>query len=83
MEFTIQELAPLAEQMATMCVKKVEQAEKDRNIMELEDGIRHGLQQLGNMVLGSTLSQAEGTTKKKIACECGGELMYQRRRPVV
>jgi hypothetical protein len=80
MEFTIQELAPLAEQMAAMCVKKVEQDEKDRNIMELEDGIRHGLQQLGNMVLGSTLSQAEGTLEKKIGCECGGELSYQRRR---
>jgi hypothetical protein len=80
MEFTTQELAPLAEQMAAICVKKVEQAEKDRNIMVLEDGIRDGLKQLGKMVLGRTLSQAEGPVEKKIVCGCGGELAYQRQR---
>ena len=82
MEFTTQELAGLAEQMAAICVKKVEQAERDRNILELEEGIRRGLKQLGKMVMGRALSQAEGSLEKKIDCECGGELSYQRKREV-
>lgn len=45
MEFTPQELAPIAEQMARLCVQKVKEQEKDRNIMELEAGIRRGLKQ--------------------------------------
>jgi hypothetical protein len=80
MEFTTQELLPLAEQMAALCVNKVKQQEKAGHIMEIEDGLRHGLKQLGRMVLGSTLSQAEGKPVQQIACECGGELSYQRRR---
>ncbi|MGD2026477.1 MAG: ISKra4 family transposase [Anaerolineales bacterium] len=80
MEFTTQELTPIAEQMAALCVKKVKEQEKDGQIMELENGLRHGLLQLGRMVLGSTLSQAEGISPRVIECGCGGELRYQRRR---
>jgi hypothetical protein len=37
MEFTIEELAPIAEEMAKLCAKKLG-AKKNRHIMVLEDG---------------------------------------------
>ncbi len=80
MEFTTQELTPIAEQMARLCVQKVKEQEKDRNIMELEAGIRRGLKQMGKMVLGSTLSRADSRADKELDCECGGQLVYQRKR---
>lgn len=79
MEFTIEELAPIAEQMAALCVKKMENG-KDRHIMALEEGVRHSLKGLGAMVLAGTLSQLEGHPEREIACKCGGRLHYQRQR---
>ena len=79
MEFTTEELAPIAEQMAKLCVKKMEM-EKDRQIMVLEEGLRKGLKELGGVVLTRTLSQAEGVLEGEILCQCGGILHYQRRR---
>jgi hypothetical protein len=79
MEFTTAELESIAEQLAELCAKKVG-AGKERQILELEEGIRGGLKKLGCMVLGKTLMQAEGVREKEMACECGGKLTYQRRR---
>ena len=79
MEFTTEELAPIAEQMAALCVKKMEN-ESDRHILALEEGVRHGLKKLGAMVLAGTLRRAEGVPEREITCECGGRLHYQRRR---
>lgn len=79
MEFTTEEIEPIAEQLAKLCAKKVG-AGKERHILELEEGLRGGLKELGSMVLGKTLMQAEGVREKEIACECGGKLTYQRRR---
>ncbi|MBT7991118.1 MAG: ISKra4 family transposase [Anaerolineae bacterium] len=79
MEFSTEELAPIAEQIAELCVRKMER-EQDRQIMALENGLRQGLKKLGGMVLTSTLSQAERELEREIACQCGGTLHYQRRR---
>ena len=77
MEFTTEELTPIAEQIAELCIKKLD-TEKDRQIMTLEDGLRQGLKQLGSMVLTSTLSQAERELGCEIPCPCGGTLRYLR-----
>ena len=79
MEFTTQELAPIAEQMAALCVQRMENG-RERHILGLEDGVRQGLKELGGMVLGRTLSQAEAVPAREIACGCGGRLAYQRQR---
>jgi hypothetical protein len=79
MEFTIKELAPIAEQMAKLCVQKLQQ-EKNRQILVLEEGLRQGMRELGRMVLASSLSQAEEAMERELACQCGGTLTYQRRR---
>lgn len=79
MEFTTEELAPIAEQMAALCIKKLD-TEEDRQIMALENGLRQGVKELGRMTLTNTLSQAEGALEREIACPCGGSLHYQRRR---
>lgn len=79
MEFTIEELVPIAEQMAALCVKKMEDG-KDKHIMKIEEGVRQGLKKLGCMVLRGTLMKAEGVREREIACGCGGKLKFQRRR---
>jgi hypothetical protein len=79
MEFTIEELAPIAEQMAKLCEQKMV-AEENRQIMVLEDGLRQGMQELGRMVLGRALSQADKELDRELPCQCGGTLNYKRRR---
>lgn len=79
MEFTTEELEPIAEQIAVLCLKKMEDG-AEREIMALENGLREGVKKLGSMTLTRTLSQAEGEIEREIACECGGKLKYQRKR---
>ena len=79
MEFTTEELAPIAEQMARLCVKKLGQGE-NRQIMVLEDGLRQGMKEMGRMVLGRALSQVDKELDRELPCQCGGRLHYQRRR---
>lgn len=79
MEFTTEELAPLAEQMAKLCERKMATKE-NRQIMVLEDGLRQGLQELGGLVLAKTLSQADQEWGRELPCPCGGRVRYQRMR---
>jgi len=79
MEFTTEELAPIAEQMARISVQKLNAAE-NRQIMVLEEGIRQGLMELGRQVMARSLSQAEEEMERELPCQCGGTLYYQRRR---
>jgi hypothetical protein len=79
MEFTTEELAPIAEQMARLNIKKVGKG-KNRQIMVLEEGLRQGMKELGGMVLGRILSQADRELARELPCQCGGTLHYQRRR---
>jgi hypothetical protein len=77
MEFTTEELAPIAEQMAQLCAQKIAR-EENRQIMVLEDGLRQGMQKLGGLVLARTLSQADWELGRELPCQCGGNLRYQR-----
>jgi hypothetical protein len=79
MEFSTEELIPLAESLANMIVKKLEQEE---NIIGrgIEESIRECLRDIGQMTLGMVLTNCDGAPEREIDCECGGQLHYQRRR---
>ncbi len=79
MEFTTQELAPIAKEFATLFEQKIKSKE-DRHIGSLEHEVRKGMKELAVMVLSETLRLAEKEREQTIPCECGGELHYQRRR---
>jgi hypothetical protein len=80
MEFSTEELKPLAERLAHLIGSELEQA-GDVTVSEIEEGIRQRLRELGQMTLGLILSHQDGELECEIACECGGQLHYQRRRP--
>jgi hypothetical protein len=79
MEFTTEELAPIAEQMAKICVQKLRAAE-NKQILVLEEGLRQGMKELGRMVMGRSLSQVAEEKERELPCPCGGTLYYQRKR---
>ncbi len=79
MEFTTQELAPIAKEFAELFEKKLKRKES-RHIGLLEHEFRKGINEFAVMVLSETLMLAEKEREQIIACECGGELHYQRRR---
>jgi len=79
MEFTTQELAPLAKEFATLFEQKIK-GKEDRHIGSLEHEIRKGMKELAVMVLSEILALAEREREQTIDCECGGKLHYQRRR---
>jgi hypothetical protein len=79
MEFTTQELAPIAKEFAILFEQKIKNKD-DRHIGSLEHEVRKGMNELAVLVLSETLTLAEKERKQTIPCECGGELHYQRRR---
>jgi len=79
MEFTTQELAPIAEELATLFEQKIK-GKEGRHIGSLEHEVRKGMNELAVMVLSKTLALAEKEREQTIDCECGGKLHYQRRR---
>jgi len=79
MEFNIERLKPLAEEMALII--RQELAEKERlTERDIEQALRHQLQELGRQTFGLVLSQADKVPEWELACACGGTLKYQRRR---
>jgi hypothetical protein len=79
MEFSIETLKPIADQLAQLCSQALE-GEPDQSIRKLETDLRKNLQTIGRLALGQMLSQAEEAPARRLACACGGELKYQRRR---
>jgi hypothetical protein len=79
MEFSTEQLKPIAEQLAAIVNQEL-QSDGGAMIREVETGIRHQLRAVGQMALEMVLSQADHTPEREIACECGGRLHYQRRR---
>ncbi len=75
----MQELAPIAKEFARLFEQKIKTKE-DRHIGSLEHEFRKGMNEFAVMVLSETLMLAEKEREQTIACECGGELHYQRRR---
>jgi len=80
MEFSIERLKPLAEEM-TLIIRQ-ELAEKEKYTeRDIEQAIRQQLQELGRQTFGMILSRADDVPEQELACDCGGTLQYQRRRP--
>lgn len=79
MEFTTQELAPIAKEFAILVAKKMEPP-KDRHIGVIEHELRKGLNDFAVIVLSEVLMLSEKKRESVITCECGGVLEYQRRR---
>lgn len=78
---TINEMALLlAEMMKTAITAQQKDEENTDRIAQIETGMREALRQVGNQALGKLLSSLETTPKAEIACECGGQLRYQRMR---
>ena len=51
--------------------------------MEIENGMREALRQIGQQALGIFLSSMQMTPDSEIDCPCGGRLHYQRMRSLV
>jgi hypothetical protein len=79
MEFSTEELKPLAEKLAYMIGSELEKAE-GITVSEIEADIRQCLRELGQMAFGLILTNQDPSPEREIVCECGGQLQYQRRR---
>jgi len=78
---TISEMALLlAEMMKAAITAQQGSEEKISEIAQIETALRDILRQVGNQALGKLLSSMEPTPNAEIACECGGDLHYQRVR---
>jgi hypothetical protein len=79
MEFNIERLKPLAEEMTRIIWQEL--AEKESySERDIEQAIRKQMQELGRQTFGLVLSQADDEPERELPCECGGKLKYQRRR---
>lgn len=79
MEFSTEALKPIAEQVTAMISPQLKESQ-NVSIRTIETEIRHQLRELGSMVLGMVIDNADVEPKRSIACACGGRLHYQRRR---
>ena len=79
MEFSTEQIKPLAETMAKMIGSELEKEDRLTG-RKIEEGIRQGLQKMGQMAFGMVLTNQDGVPEKELACDCGGELRYQRKR---
>jgi hypothetical protein len=57
------------------------EADPDASAYEIESGVRRAMQTLGAAFLGAMYRAEEGRyVPSKVACDCGGQAEYQRRR---
>jgi len=86
MNYSMETINSLAQQFAEMIkVAVMAQQKADEEtplIMQIENGMREALRQIGQQALGIFLSSMQTTPESEIACPCGGKLHYQRRRAV-
>lgn len=79
MEFSTKEIETIARQFANLITKQLD-LEEGMPIGQLEKTMQKQLQRMGQMALGKVLTQADHHVERKIPCQCGGTLQYQRRR---
>jgi hypothetical protein len=79
MEFNIERLKPLAEEMS-MIIRQELEGKEGYTERAIENEIRKQLLELGRQTFGMVLSQSDGVAEREIPCQCGGTLRYQRRR---
>jgi hypothetical protein len=72
-------MKPLAEQLAHLLGNELAQADQLTS-RQIETDLRACLRTLGQLTYGLVLSQQDQRRAPELACECGGQLVYQRRR---
>jgi len=84
MNYNMETINSLAQQLAEMIKVAViaqQKAGKETPlIMQIENGMREALRQIGQQALGMFLSSMQATPASEIDCPCGGKLHYQRMR---
>lgn len=84
MNYNIEKIHGLAQQMADVFTEAVKEQQKAGAgtplIGEIENSMREMLRQIGMQALGMFLSGMQATPEDEIDCECGGKLQYQRMR---
>ena len=84
MNYNMEMIEGLAQQFAEMikvaAIAHQKAGEETLLIMEIENGMREALRQIGQQALGIFLSSMQTTPESEIDCPCGGKLHYQRMR---
>lgn len=84
MNYNMETINHLAQQFAEMIkvavIAQQKAGEETALIMEIENGMREALRQIGQQALGIFLSSMQTTPESEIECPCGGKLHYQRMR---
>ena len=70
MEFNIEHLKPLAEELANLIGNELEKADQLTS-RQIEEDLRAGLRALGQLAYGLVLSQQDRWYERELACECG------------
>ena len=70
MEFSTDNLKPLAQQLAALVSTELMNAEEDVTVRYIETELRHRLQEIGRLALGEVLREADVDSERSIACEC-------------
>lgn len=79
MEFSIEQLKPLAEALAQMIGNELKKEDR-QTARGIEENLRQRLLELGQMTYGMILTNCDEAPERELVCECGGQLHYQRRR---
>ena len=84
MNYNMETINSLAKQLAEMIKVAVNAQQKAGEetplIMQIENGMREALRQIGQQALGMFLSSMQTSPESEIDCPCGGKLHYQRMR---
>lgn len=84
MNYNTESINRIAKQLAEMFITAILTEEKTgqdvAKIAQIETGFREVLRQIGAQALGMFLNAMQSTPMNEVACECGGELRYQRMR---
>lgn len=80
MDYTTEMITAMAGQVVAVMKETLETGGAKQGISEIETQMREILRQVGAAALGQYLSGLSTPEAPKIACGCGGELVYQRER---
>ncbi len=81
MNYNMEEIKGIAQQIAKVVEERIEQEEP--TVAGIELAFREALRQIGAEALGLFLSGQQEVPENEITCKCGGTLYYQRMRPAV
>ena len=70
MEFSTEELKPLADRLAEMVSRELANGTEDATVRDIETAMRRQLLKMGRLALGEVLSQTDVNRERSIACDC-------------